>query len=364
MAGNNIFSWLFGDKAKERKLQKKIKILNTEYEILDNKLVTGNITNKELMRYNKVKIDLTNAIKEEIAMAKKFLLKDGKLVLNSDGDVSKVELQNSKDNSILPMNERHAPPEFVSNVLPSNMLPSNVLPSNQLPSNMLPSNQLSGNMPIQNDIQKEQIELVERELYRLKQQAAQQAILQAEQQAEQQAAQQQAAQYAMQQQAAQQAAQLSEQYAAEQYRKQQFAQQQAAQQQMIQEEVQRRAYMQQMEEEQYRAQLIAQQHASQMQASQMQQQAAQQAALQQAAYQNQQAVQQTVQGLPGYDEKISVFLLVADLPELVLDIKKSSVDKFIDKVDRAMREQIPFQFGPYTVNGAKIIMYRFESEAQ
>ena len=56
----------------------------------------------------------------------------------------------------------------------------------------------------------------------------------------------------------------------------------------------------------------------------------------------------------------TVYLVVSDLPEFSLKIKKDDVLEFKASINKAMTEGIPFKFGPAIINGSKILMYRFE----
>jgi hypothetical protein len=83
----NIFSKENKLKKEEKKQLVILKKLRDEYTILDNKLESGDINKKEYDRY----IELKEEIKK---MVKKFVLKDGKLALNTDdGQESKEQVQ-------------------------------------------------------------------------------------------------------------------------------------------------------------------------------------------------------------------------------------------------------------------------------
>jgi len=72
---NKLFSSLFGEGAKQKKMVKKLKSLKKEYVSLNSKLLSGKISQKELIKYY--------ATQEEIkTMSKKFTLKGGKLSLD------------------------------------------------------------------------------------------------------------------------------------------------------------------------------------------------------------------------------------------------------------------------------------------
>lgn len=67
------------NKNKQEKLKKQIKNKRSEYDKLKIKFDEGIINNSELNKYYKLKEELNK-------MAKKFMMKDGKLVLNSEDD--------------------------------------------------------------------------------------------------------------------------------------------------------------------------------------------------------------------------------------------------------------------------------------
>ena len=72
---NGMLSGLFGEKAKAKKIIKKIKGLKKDYVTLDKKLLSGTISQKELKKYYNVKEDIKK-------MSKKFAIKDGKILMN------------------------------------------------------------------------------------------------------------------------------------------------------------------------------------------------------------------------------------------------------------------------------------------
>lgn len=88
-------------KTKSEKALKKLQKLKVKYQALDKKLIDGTINKKEFDDYNK--------LKEEIStMAKKFIMKDGNLVLNEEAtenketkieDKIKEEVQKEKNES-------------------------------------------------------------------------------------------------------------------------------------------------------------------------------------------------------------------------------------------------------------------------
>jgi len=144
-----------------------------------------------------------------------------------------------------------------------------------------------------------------------------------------------------------------------------------------QQQAQVRAQQQAQQEAQVRAQQQAQVRAQQQAQVRAQQQAQQEAQLspeqinqiraeQQAQQQAQVRAQQHARHKNNKNQEsqhpvlTSVFLVVSDLPELSLKIKKSDIIEFSKAIETAMIKGIPFAFGPVVVNGRKILMYRFE----
>jgi len=161
---------------------------------------------------------------------------------------------------------------------------------------------------------------------------------------------------------AEQEAQLRAQQQA-QVRAQQQAQQEAQvrAQQQAQVRAQQQAQVRAQQQAQVRAQQQAQQEAqlspeqiNQIRAEQQAQQQAQVRAQQHARHKNNKNQESQ------HPVLTSVFLVVSDLPELSLKIKKSDIIEFSKAIETAMIKGIPFAFGPVVVNGRKILMYRFE----
>ena len=124
---------------------------------------------------------------------------------------------------------------------------------------------------------------------------------------------------------------------------------------------QQQAQLRAQQEAQVRAQQQAQQEAqlspeqiNQIRAEQQAQQQAQVRAQQHARHKNNKNQESQ------HPVLTSVFLVVSDLPELSLKIKKSDIIEFSKAIETAMIKGIPFAFGPVVVNGRKILMYRFE----
>jgi len=86
MAKNNFLK-NFLHKQKEKKLLKQLKKLKEEHNVYDKKLSEGKLNNKELKKYDELEEALKN-------MAKKFSVKDGKLVLNEQQGETMKEKQN------------------------------------------------------------------------------------------------------------------------------------------------------------------------------------------------------------------------------------------------------------------------------
>lgn len=84
MAKNKMFDGLFGEGAKQKKLNKKLQNLKKDYQKLDAKLMLGKLSQKELTKYYSIK-------EEIIKMTKKFTMKDGKLVLNAPQTPAQVQ---------------------------------------------------------------------------------------------------------------------------------------------------------------------------------------------------------------------------------------------------------------------------------
>jgi len=107
MVKNKLFSGLFGEGAKRKKLLSKLKKAKKEYDGLDKKLISGKINKKELDRYY--------FLKEEInKMAKKFTLKDGKFVLKTEVEGKKMDNVNTQQ----PSAEAQQPQETGQQVQP------------------------------------------------------------------------------------------------------------------------------------------------------------------------------------------------------------------------------------------------------
>ena len=259
----NFFSSKRFERIKEKQIIKKLKKIKTEYTSLDKKFMSGTIAKNELDKYFELK-------KEMNEMAKKFTLKNGKLVLNKENNEEKME---TKEQSNTEQKETS-----IKNVAPESNTPADV---------------------------EQQINAQEQAEMQARQQAQVQAQMQAQMQAQ--------------------------------------AQQQAQMQAQEQQQAQMQAHAQAQQQEQERGQAMSQQKAEMLS--------------QQEAINNQQNVNRPpVQP----DDRCIVVVSVSDLPELTLSLKKEAIEVFIEKINGAMINLIPFRFGPFTINGAKILMYRFE----
>ena len=111
MAKNSFFSRFFGEEAKAKSMLSKLKKMKKEFDILDNKLLSGKISKSELDRYY--------VLKEEInKMAKKFTLKDGKFVLKTDQDGEKMNDTNPNTAPAPAPNPAPAPAQPVEQPIP------------------------------------------------------------------------------------------------------------------------------------------------------------------------------------------------------------------------------------------------------
>ncbi len=336
MAKSKMFSSLFGDKAKERKLLKKLKILKKEYDTLDSNLISGKITKKELDRFYE--------LKEEISkMAKKFILKDGKLVLNTEPPKGENVAQPNTTGAKVASPEIAVPESAVPEpAVPEPAVPEPAVPEPSAafrapdfqPAPVAPQPAPVAAQPIQHETPIRSSPAQVEERMRVEEEAQLRV-----QQEEQMRAQQQA-QFVAQQEAQQRA----------QFEAQQEAQQQA--QFVVQQEAQAR--------EQHEAQLEAQaraQHEAQLEAQARAQHEAQLEAQGRAQMQPQQP---QMPPPPQPEGRALVYISVEDLPELNLAINEAAIPSFIVKIGAAMVNGTPFEFGPYTLNGSKILMYRFE----
>ncbi len=279
----------FGETAKLNKAKTQLKKLKQEHDKLDSKLESSTISKKELDRYY--------ILKEEIIMAaKKFTLKDGKLVLT----------------------------ESISKETPA-VAPQSVAPQ-PVVDTQIAQQQAALQAQQQAELQAQQV---------AQQQAQQQAELQAQQQAELQAQQQAELQ------AQQQAEQLQAQQQAEQLQAQQQAEQLQAQQQQVQPS--REEMMQQINEnrarqmEEYKRQQVVQQQAAQEQVAQE---------------------QPVHQGPPGTSLYVKMF--VQDMPELAIPIIESKVKMFMTACDEAIKNKDTFKFNDFYIVAAHILAYKFE----
>ena len=75
--------------------------------------------------------------------------------------------------------------------------------------------------------------------------------------------------------------------------------------------------------------------------------------------QNYQQPQQPQQTSEHSEKFYMAYVHIQDMPELGVKIKESSVLNFEEKINKAIREEDVFVFGPYVLNAKKIIMYRY-----
>jgi len=87
MAKNNFLKNVFKSKTKEEKALAKLKKMKTEYDKLEQKFMSGTIAHSELERYN-------NLSEEINKMAKKFAIKNGKLILNKEQPAEASSVKN------------------------------------------------------------------------------------------------------------------------------------------------------------------------------------------------------------------------------------------------------------------------------